>query len=365
MEEYESHPENRYTSDVSEQEIREQEEQTDEMYEHFRVTVDRGQSPLRMDKFLSSRMKYVSRSRIKQASQAGNILVNGVCQIQNYKVKPLDEIAVLLANPPKELDIIPEDIALDIIYEDEDVILVNKQAGMVVHPAQGNYTGTLVNALCYHLRDMLVHGSLVEAPKLVHRIDKDTSGILIVAKTDEAQAKLASAFFTHSIHRRYQALVWGDLEAESGCIEGNIGRSLKDRRVMSVFPNGEYGRHAVTHWRTLERLGYVTLVECRLETGRTHQIRVHFQHIGHPLFNDSVYGGNRILKGTLFSKYKQFVQNCFSMLPRQALHAWSLGFRHPRTGEEMLFSTPLPSDMQTTLDKWRHYAKHKAFEAEP
>ncbi len=339
-----------------------EEEQGDELYEHFHIKVDKGQGLLRIDKFLHNHMEHTSRNKIKQAAQAGNILVNGKSQIQNYKVKPFDDISVVLTYPPREMEIIPEDIPLDIIYEDDDLIIINKKAGMVVHPAYGNYTGTLVNALCFHLKDLLVHDDVVENPMLVHRIDKDTSGIMVVAKTEYAQAKLAADFFNHTINRTYQALVWGDLKEDEGTIEGHIGRSAKDRKVMDVYTDGSHGKHAVTHWKVMERFGYVTLIECRLETGRTHQIRAHMQHIGHPLFNDATYGGNRILKGTTFTKYKQFVQNCFSILPRQALHAKSLGFIHPTTNKELFFDSLLPDDMQKAIDKWRNYAIHKSFE---
>ena len=345
--------------------VESEEERGDELFEHYHIIVDKGQGLLRIDKFLSNHMEHTSRSKIKQAAQAGNILVNGKPQIQNYKVKPVDDISVVLAYPPRDIEVVPEDIPINIIYEDDDLMVINKEAGMVVHPAYGNYTGTLVNALTYHLRDSLVKdGVVVQNPMLVHRIDKDTSGILIVAKTELAQEKLAAEFFNHSIHRQYVALVWGDFLEDEGVIEGNIGRSAKDRKVMDVYPNGSHGKHAVTHWKVLERFGYVTLIACRLETGRTHQIRVHLQHIGHPLFNDATYGGNRILKGTTFTKYKQFVQNCFALLPRQALHAKSLGFIHPTTGKEMQFESELPSDMSAVIEKWRHYFKHKAFEEE-
>ena len=342
-----------------------EEERGDELFEHYHIVVDKGQGLLRLDKFLSNQMAHTSRSKIKQAAQAGNILVNGKPQIQNYKVKPFDEISLVLTFPPRDIEIIPEDIPINIVYEDDDLIVINKEAGMVVHPAHGNYTGTLVNALTHHLKDMLVKdGVVVQNPMLVHRIDKDTSGIIIVAKTEYAQAKLAAEFFNHTIHRRYVALVWGDFAEDEGRIEGNIGRSVRDRKVMDVYTDGSHGKHAVTHWKVLERFGYVTLIECRLETGRTHQIRVHLQHIGHPLFNDATYCGNRILKGTTFTKYKQFVQNCFSLLPRQALHAKSLGFIHPTTEKEMLFESELPQDMNAVIEKWRHYSKHKAFEEE-
>ena len=353
-------PDDDFQDDIASAES--EEERGDELYEHFHIVVDEGQSLLRIDKFLHNHMKNTSRNKIKQAAQAGNILVNGKAQIQNYKVKPSDDISIVLTYPPREIEIVPEDIPLDVVYEDDDLIIINKKAGMVVHPAYANYTGTLVNALCYHLRDILVHEDVVQNPMLVHRIDKDTSGIIIVAKTEYAQAKLAAQFFNHTIHRRYYAIVWGDFQEDEGTIEGHIGRSAKDRKVMDVYPDGSHGKHAVTHWKVLERFGYVTLVECRLETGRTHQIRAHMRYIKHPLFNDATYGGDRILKGTTFTKYKQFVQNCFSLMPRQALHAKSLGFIHPTTGKEFMFESELPDDMQAVLEKWRHYATHKAYE---
>ncbi len=336
------------------------EEGGDEMYEHFHMVADKGQTVLRIDKFLNGILSHTSRNKIKQASMAGNILVNGKPVKQNYKVKPMDEISIVLSYPPREVEIIPENIPLNVVYEDDDVLLINKEAGMVVHPAYGNYTGTLVNAVTYHLNRNTLQ--VETGPYLVHRIDKNTSGIIIVAKNEYAQAKLAAQFFEHSVTRRYQALVWGDFTEDEGTIEGNVGRSVKDRKCMDVFPDGSQGKHAVTHWKVLERFGYVTLVECRLETGRTHQIRVHMRHIGHPLFNDATYGGDRILKGTTFTKYKQFVQNCFSIMPRHALHAKCLGFVHPGTGKEMFFDSPLPADMAAVLDKWRNYATHKAYE---
>ena len=341
-----------------------EQEQNDELYEHFHIKVDRGQGLLRLDKYLQHHLENTSRNKIRQAAQAGNILVNGSPKIQNYKVKPFDDISIVLTYPPRDIEIVPENIPLNIVYEDADLIIINKSAGMVVHPGYGNYTGTLVNALCFYLKDLLIHSGKVDSPMLVHRIDKDTSGIMVVAKTEYAQAKLAADFFHHTINRTYQALVWGDVKENEGRIEGHIGRSVKDRRVMDVYPDGNHGKHAVTHWKVIERFGYVTFIECRLETGRTHQIRTHLQHIGHPLFNDATYGGNRILKGTTFTKYKQFVQNCFSILPRQALHAKNLGFTHPTTHKELFFDSPLPEDMQKVVEKWRNYAVHKSFEEE-
>ena len=348
--EYDTEEESLLSDSESEQ------EQNDELYEHFRIKVDKGQGLLRLDRYLQHHLENTSRTKIKQAAQAGNILVNGNPKIQNYKVKPFDDISIVLTYPPREMEIIPEDISLNIVYEDADLIIINKEAGMVVHPAYGNYTGTLVNALCFYLKDLLIHNGIVENPMLVHRIDKDTSGIMVVAKTEFAQAKLAAEFFHHTIERAYYALVWGDMDEDKGTIEGHIGRSIRDRKVMSVYPDGKHGKHAITHWKVVERFGYVTLIECRLETGRTHQIRAHLQHIKHPLFNDATYGGDRILKGTTFAKYKQFVQNCFSILPRQALHAKSLGFTHPTTNKKLFFDSSLPDDMNKVIEKWRQLA---------
>ncbi len=327
----------------------------DELYEHFAITVDRGQSMLRLDKFLVDRMEHCSRNRIQTAADNGNILVNGAPAKSSYKVKPLDRITLVMPYPKREVEIIPENIPLDIKYEDDDIIIVDKAAGMVVHPGCGNYSGTLVNALTYHLRDLPMFQEGDMRAGLVHRIDKDTSGLLVVAKNERAHARLAKQFFDHTIHRRYMALVWGDFPDDEGTITGNIGRSPRDRLQMYVFADGSDGKHAVTHYKVLRRYGYVTLVECRLETGRTHQIRVHMAWQGHPLFNDSRYGGDRILKGTTFNKYKQFIENCFSLLPRQALHARSLGFVHPSTGREVMFESELPDDMKAVLAKWDAY----------
>jgi 23S rRNA pseudouridine1911/1915/1917 synthase len=326
-----------------------------ELYEHFRFTADPGQQPLRIDKFLFNKLEGTSRSRIQAAASAGNILVNNQPVKPNYKVKPRDSISIVLPHPPRKLELIPEDLPLEVIYEDADVILVNKQAGMVVHPGYGNYTGTLVNALMYHLKDHPMFSSGEERPGLVHRIDKNTSGLLVVAKNEIALNKLAVQFFNKTTTRTYQALVWGDLKEEEGTITGHLGRNPKNRKVMQVFPGGDQGKPAITHYRVLERLGYVNLVECRLETGRTHQIRVHFQYLGHPLFNDPEYGGDRILRGTTFTRYKQFIQNCFHLLPGQALHAQSLGFEHPGNGKLMQFEAPLPAAFSQLLEKWRTY----------
>lgn len=342
--------------------IEENSEERDEMYEHFRFTVDPGTELLRMDRYLTNLMANTSRNRVQQAAKAGCILVNGKPEKSNYRVHPRDVISILLPHPPREIEINPENIPLDIVYEDDDVIVINKPAGLVVHPAFGNFTGTLVNALLWHFQGQKTADGEDVKPLLVHRIDKNTSGIMIVAKSEIAQMKLAANFFEHSIDRRYRALVWGDFKEDEGTITGNVGRNPKDRLVMTVFPDGEAGKHAVTHYKVIERFGYVTLVECRLETGRTHQIRVHMKYSGHPLFSDESYGGNEILKGTTFTKYKQFINNCFKILPRQALHAKSLGFVHPVTGKYMLFDSELPADMAEAIEKWRNYAKHKQYE---
>ncbi|RLD62918.1 MAG: RNA pseudouridine synthase [Bacteroidetes bacterium] len=326
-----------------------------ELFEHFRFEVDPGLTIVRVDKFLSGKMENTSRSRIQNAAKAGNILANGKVIKSNYKVKPRDIISVVMSHPPRIVEIIPQDIPINIMYEDDDIIVLNKEAGMVVHPGYNNYDGTLVNALRFHIDHKYPnHGPELEA-NLVHRIDKDTSGVLLVAKNELAQARLAKQFYDHTIERKYIALVWGDFKEEEGTVEGHIGRSLKDRRVMSVFPDGEFGKSATTHFKVVERLGYVTIIQCQLETGRTHQIRAHMKYIGHPLFNDATYGGDKILKGTTFTKYKQFVQNCFKLIPRQALHAKSLGFVHPSTGEYMFFESELPQDMQSGFEKWRNY----------
>lgn len=325
------------------------------LYEHFRIIADKGQSLLRIDKFLTDRLVNTTRNRIQLAADAGAIRVNGLPVKSNYRVKPLDIITLMLTRPPRELEIVPENIPLAIVYEDRDLLVVNKPAGLVVHPGHGNYTGTLVNALAWYLRDDPAYDPADPRLGLVHRIDKDTSGLLVVAKNPEAKANLSLQFFHKTTKRQYLALVWGNVRDDAGRIEGNIGRDLRDRMQMAVFPEGDHGKTAVTHYSVVERLGYVSLVECRLETGRTHQIRVHMKHIGHTLFNDARYGGNEILKGTTFTKYKQFVQNCFAVCPRQALHARTLGFIHPRTGEELFFTSELPGDMAQLLERWRTY----------
>ena len=326
-----------------------------ELYEHFRFVADKGQTLLRVDKFLVTRMENASRNRIQQAAEAGCILVNGKPVKSNYRVKPLDVVSIVMDRPRYECEIIAQDIPLNIVYEDADVLVVNKPAGLVVHPGHGNYSGTLVNALAWHFRDNPEYDVSDPRLGLVHRIDKDTSGLLVIAKTPEAKTHLGLQFFNKTTKRKYVALVWGAMENDEGRIEGHIGRSTKDRLQMTVYPNGECGKSAVTHYRTIERLGYVSVVECVLETGRTHQIRVHMKHIGHTLFNDERYGGNQILRGTTFAKYRQFVQNCFETCPRQALHAKTLGFIHPRTGEELFFDTEVPTDMTQLIERWRQY----------
>ncbi len=332
-----------------------------ELYEHHRIGVDKGQALVRIDKFLFNRLEQISRTRIQSASAAGNILVNDNPVKANYKVKPGDIISIVLPHPPREIEILPENIPVTIVYEDNDLLVVNKKAGMVVHPGYGNYTGTLVNALMYHLRDNPLFQSGELRPGLVHRIDKNTSGLLVVAKNEMSVNKLARQFFEKTSRRTYHTLVWGNMEEDEGTITGNIGRNPKDRKKMFVFPDGSDGKPAITHYRVLEKFDYVNLVECRLETGRTHQIRVHFQYVKHPVFNDADYGGDQILRGTTFTRYRQFVRNCFSALPRQALHAKSLGFRHPSTGEEMNFDSELPPDMTEVLEKWRRYVSGREF----
>ena len=334
-------------------------ENPSELYEHFRVVVDKGQSQVRVDKYLFERLVNSSRNRIQKAADAGLIMANGKPVKSSYKVKPCDVLTVMMDRPRYDNDIIPEDIPLDIVYEDNELMVVNKPAGLVVHPGCGNYHGTLVNAIAWHLKDNPSYDPNDPQVGLVHRIDKDTSGLLVVAKTPDAKTHLGLQFYNKTTRRKYNALVWGVVENNEGTIEGNIGRNPKDRMQMAVLSDPAQGKHAVTHYRVLERLGYVTLVECVLETGRTHQIRVHMKHIGHTLFNDERYGGNEILKGTHFSKYKQFVNNCFETCPRQALHAMTLGFVHPRTGEEMFFTSPLPEDMTNLIDKWRNYISNR------
>ena len=328
----------------------------EELFEHFRFTVDKGQSLLRIDKYLMNRIENASRNRIQNAADSGAILVNEKAVKPSYKVKQGDVISIVLPEPVQYTELIAENISLEIVFEDEHLMIVNKRPGMVVHPAHGNLNGTLMNALLFHFQKIKPkEKNLLEVPGLVHRIDKNTSGLMVIAKTELAQSALAKEFFDRTIERKYIALVWGDFPDDSGTITGNIGRHKKNRQVMDVYMDDEQGKPAVTHYNVLERFGYVTLLECKLETGRTHQIRVHFKHIGHPLFNDEQYGGNKILKGTTFTKYKQFIENCFELLPRQALHAKTLGFIHPLSGKKLFFNSELPADMKAVIHKWRNY----------
>ncbi len=343
-------------------EVFENEELEDELYEHHKFISPKGQSILRVDKFLMQLIENATRNKIQQAAERGNIFANGVPVKSNYKVKPFDEIKVMLSHPPFENHIIPENIPLDIVYEDDALLVINKPVGLVVHPGHGNYTGTLVNALAYHFENLPMNSS--ERPGLVHRIDKNTSGLLVIAKTDAAMAHLAKQFEEKTTEREYIAIVWGNVKEDEGTIEGNLARHATDRMQMAVYADPNIGKPAVTHYKVLERFGYVTLVSCILETGRTHQIRAHMKHIGHPLFNDERYGGHLILKGTTFSKYKQFVENCFKILPRQALHAKTLGFEHPVTKKYMRFDTEIPKDMAECIEKWRAYAKSHVFNHE-
>lgn len=340
-----------------------QDSEDSELYEHHRLVVDKGQGLLRIDRFLMGRFEDVTRNRIQTAIHAGNVLVNGKTVKPNYRVKPSDVISIVLAHPPREFELIAENIPLNIVYEDDDLMVINKEAGLVVHPGYANFTGTLMNGLLYHLGHSKPAGR-ADYPYLVHRIDKDTSGLLLVAKNEVAQSKLAKEFFDHTIDRRYIGLVWGDVTNDSGTVDGRLGRSPNDRRVMSVYEDTETGRHAITHFKVLTRFGYVTLLEFKLETGRTHQIRAHMKYIGHPLFNDERYGGNQILKGTTFTKYRQFVENCFSLIPRQALHAKSLGFIHPARQIPMRFDSELPGDMKDVIAKWERYTSSQLAERE-
>ncbi len=327
-----------------------------ELYEHHRIIADRGQGLLRIDKFLMSRIENASRNKIQQAAKAGNILVNDKPVKQNYRIKPLDVVSVVMTHPPRINELVPQQIPIDIVYEDDHLLVINKEAGMVVHPGHGNWDGTLVNALLWHFEH---NGYKGLNPLLVHRIDKDTSGILLVAKTEDAQTRLARNFFDHTIDRTYQAIVWGVPKEDAGTITGHIGRNLSNRLIMAVFPEGEHGKHAVTHYKVLENLGYISLIECKLETGRTHQIRAHMKFLGHPLFNDERYGGNKILRGTTSGSYKKFVEESFILLPRQALHAKSLGFVHPITGKQMYFDSTLPTDMANVIHKWQDFTRNR------
>lgn len=336
----------------------EEKENQEEFFEHHRFTAEKGQNPLRVDKYLNNFLENTSRNRIQIAAKSNSIRVNGKPVKANYKVKAGDLVQVVFPHPPQKIELIPEDIPVPIVYRDKDVIVVNKPAGLVVHPGHGNYSGTLVNAMLFIMQNLPM-GSADERPGLVHRLDKNTSGIMVMAGTELALAHLSQQFFDRTTEREYVALVWGDVKENEGTITGHVGRSLKNRQVMAVFPEGEYGKHAVTHYSVLQRFGYVTLVKCKLETGRTHQIRVHFKYLGHPLFNDKEYGGDQILKGTSFTKYKQFISNCFDACPRHALHAKSLGFTHPTTKEFMKFDSEIPEDMTVVIEKFRNYSHFK------
>ncbi len=334
------------------------EEQDDELFEHHRVVADPGQALLRIDKFLMARLPNVTRTKIQDGIHLGFVKVNEKVIKPNYKVHPGDVITVSLPEPPRDTDVVPENIPLNVVYEDDHVLVVNKPAGMVVHPAYQNWTGTLVNALAWHFSKLPELPGNEGRPGLVHRIDKDTSGLLVIAKTETALTRLAKQFFDHTIERTYHAIVWGVPDPPQGTINVKVGRSLKDRRITTAFPDGDFGREAITHYNVLRDLRYVSVVECRLETGRTHQIRAHMKHLGHPLFNDAMYGGDQILKGTVFSKYRQFVDNCFKLIPRQALHAKTLGFQHPQTGKWMRFDSELPQDFVSVLEKWENYVRY-------
>ena len=333
---------------------------SDELYERFTLTVDKGQEPLRIDKFLTNRIEGATRNKLQQAMNHGMVLVNGTAVKPNYKIKPSDSIIIYSDLSPEETDVVPEKMDLDIVYEDADLMVINKPAGMVVHPGSGNYSGTLLNGVAYYLQQQNPGISEDTLPRfgLVHRIDKNTSGLLVLAKNDKAMRHLAKQFFDHTVKREYRALVWGDPENNNGTIIAHVGRHLRFRKLFEAYPEGDHGKEAITHYEVLERFGYVSLVRCVLETGRTHQIRVHMKYLGHPLFNDDFYGGEKIVKGTIYAKYKQFVDNCFAICKRQALHAKTLGFVHPSTEKEMYFDTELPTDIQQVIDKWRNYSTH-------
>ena len=337
----------------------EQQENNDELYERFIFTIDKGQEPFRIDKFLMNRLEGATRNKLQRAINTGLVLVNNKEVKQNYKVKPFDQIVIYSDLSPESTEIVPEKIPLNIVFEDDDIIIVNKPAGMVVHPGSGNYNGTLLNGIAWYLQQKSpnITEDLLPRFGLVHRIDKNTSGLLVLAKNDKAMRHLAKQFYDHTVKRKYMALVWGDIQNDSGTVIANVGRNLRYRKLFEAYPEGDHGKEAITHYSVLERFNYVTLVQCILETGRTHQIRVHMKHIGHPLFNDDFYGGDKIVKGTIFSKYKQFVDNCFMVCQRQALHAKTLGFIHPGTGEEVFFETELPKDISEVIEKWRGYVK--------
>lgn len=346
---------------MTEEDIEQEEE---ELFEHHKIIADKGQTVIRIDKFLSDRLPNSSRNKIQQAAQSGNVVVNGKTVKPNYKIKPYDEVSIVMPYPPRETELKAENIPLDIIYEDDTLLVLNKPANMVVHPGYGNFDGTLVNGLIYHFQNLPEMEGNEGRPGLVHRLDKNTTGIMVIAKTEYALSHLAKQFYDRTSDRRYQALVWGDMEQDEGRIEGNIWRSEKNRKIMDVFPEGDVGKSAITNYKVLKRFGYVTLVEYKLDTGRTHQIRVHSKWIGHPLFNDPEYGGNKILKGTTFTKYRRFVENCFDLLPRQALHAKTLAFTHPKTKEWMEFDSELPDDMKAVLEKWERYTSGRELEDE-
>lgn len=347
---------------MQEEQVDEVESDDEELYEHYRFKADPRQEIIRVDKFLIDRLANTSRNKIQNAAKNGTILVNEKAVKQNYKVKPGDEISIVLPYPIREIELIPQNIPITILYEDEQLAVVYKPANMVVHPGYGNYSGTLVNALVYHFENLPEKAEdYYGRPGLVHRLDKHTTGIMLIAKTENALTNLAKQFYDRTTERRYHALVWGNVEQDSGTITGHIGRSLKNRKVMTIFPDGDYGKHAVTHYTVLERFGLVTLIECKLETGRTHQIRTHLKHIGHTLFNDYEYGGDQILKGTLHQKYKLFIENCFSLIPGQALHAKTLGFEHPKSKKWMQFDSELPEGFKQIIEKWKRYTSQDSF----
>jgi len=337
----------------------EEQDSSEELYQRFVFNADKGQEPYRIDKFLMNRIEGATRNKLQRAINAGLVLVNGKEVKQNYKIKAFDNIVIYSDLSPESTEVVPEKIPLNIVYEDDDIIIINKPPGLVVHPGSGNYNGTLLNGIAYHLQQINSTVSEETLPRfgLVHRIDKNTSGLLVLAKNDKAMRQLAKQFYDHTVKRHYLALVWGDVQEDEGTIVAHVGRNLRFRKLFEAYPEGDHGKEAITHFKVIERFNYVTLVQCVLETGRTHQIRVHMKHIGHPLFNDDFYGGDKIVKGTVFSKYKQFVDNCFAICPRQALHAKTLGFVHPSTGEEVFFESEIPEDISTVIDKWRKYAK--------
>ena len=347
-------------SDGSIEKEQEQTESSDELYQRFHFTADKGQEPYRIDKFLMNRIEGATRNKLQQAINTGLVLVNNKEVKQNYKIKAFDHIVVYSDLAPESTEVLPEKLPLNIVYEDDEVMIINKPAGMVVHPGSGNFTGTLLNGVAYYLKEKNPSINAETLPRfgLVHRIDKNTSGLLVLAKTDKALTHLAKQFFDHTVNRKYVALVWGDVENDNGTIVAHVGRNLRYRKLFEAYPEGDHGKEAITHYKVIERFNYVTLVECVLETGRTHQIRVHMKYIGHPLFNDDFYGGDKIVKGTVYNKYKQFVDNCFALCPRQALHAKTLGFIHPATGKQINFEAEIPKDMNAVIEKWRNYVKN-------